>query len=293
MMENAFYYLFFFLLGASVGSFLNMAIYRYREGINFLGRSFCDHCKRILCYVELIPVFSFIILRGRSLCCRKKLDYTLPIVEVVTGITFAIIFYKISRYPDLPAQAGILISSTGMVFLYKYIFLVLFLLLATILIFTFFYDLKYYEIPFKPIFFGYVIWVLNTVIQIFYYGNEPIISLQKQIDFFLNTNVLYNFSFALFTLLMFLFLFLVTKGRGMGFGDVYTAPLLSLIAGFPKSIVFLFSAFLIGAFYGVITILIGKNSLKSRVPFGPFLILGLVIALILGDDIISFYISYL
>lgn len=85
--------------------------------------------------------------------------------------------------------------------------------------------------------------------------------------------------------LFFLFLYLVTRGRGMGFGDVKFALLMGYLAGFPKIIVAFYVAFLTGAVMGVILILGGKKKLKSKISFGPFLVLGLVVSLIWGDKL--------
>jgi len=289
---------FFFALGLLFGSFINMAIYRTRAKKAFTGRSFCDFCKKPLIYKDLIPLFSFIYYKRRSRCCKKKLDKTMPIVELVTALVFSIIYYLLSNI-----QISY-ISFAGVLLPFQLIYLLYALSISIILIFVFFYDIKYFEIPFKPIFIGYVLWIIFTVFKILAYKQNLITNISEgslgkyllqtnivndRTGFFITENILYAFYFAFFVFIFFIFLFLITKGRGMGFGDVYTAPLLALIAGFPAGVIFLFSAFLVGAFYGVITIILKINTVKSRVPFGPFLIIGLITSLLFGNFIVKFY----
>lgn len=83
-----------FLLGLCLGSFLNVVIYRLPKGEGFLGRSYCDNCKNKLSWFELIPLFSFIVLKGRCRRCRKNIDPTIPIVELFSALFFTAIFLK-------------------------------------------------------------------------------------------------------------------------------------------------------------------------------------------------------
>ncbi len=93
--------------------------------------------------------------------------------------------------------------------------------------------------------------------------------------------------------LLFFVLWLLTKGKGMGFGDVKLAFLLGLLLGYPRIVVALYSAFLTGATLGVILILKGKKSLKSKIAFGPFLIAGALIALFWSDTILLWWKEFL
>ncbi|MCM8787800.1 MAG: A24 family peptidase, partial [Candidatus Omnitrophica bacterium] len=89
--------------------------------------------------------------------------------------------------------------------------------------------------------------------------------------------------------LFFLSLVLLTRGKGMGMGDVKLSFLMGLILGFPKIMVAVFLAFLTGALLGITLVLAGKKKLKDKVAFGPFLITGLVVALIWGQIIWEVY----
>lgn len=81
-----------FILGASIGSFLNVLIDRLPNGEPITGRSHCDHCKKKLSWLDLFPICSFILLKGKSRCCHKKLSWQYPLVEMITGLSFLLIF---------------------------------------------------------------------------------------------------------------------------------------------------------------------------------------------------------
>lgn len=97
-----------FILGMCVGSFVNMAIYRIAKKEKILksknlkikneNRSYCDFCGRQLRWFDNIPVISWVIYRGKSRCCGKKLSLLYPIVELLTGILFVLNFYYLSTY---------------------------------------------------------------------------------------------------------------------------------------------------------------------------------------------------
>jgi prepilin signal peptidase PulO-like enzyme (type II secretory pathway) len=113
------------ILGLIVGSFLNCVIYRLEVGKSFLrGRSFCPDCKHELSWYDLIPVFSYIFLRGKCRYCGKKISIQYPIVEISTGLIFLLIF---SQFP-----------------ITNFIFLAI---IFSLLIITFVFDLKHFIIP--------------------------------------------------------------------------------------------------------------------------------------------------
>lgn len=265
-----------------------MAIYRTKHKQNFLGNSFCDYCKKPLKAIDLIPLFSFVLFKGKSRCCHKNLSIYMPVIELITGIVFLTLVNL--YFPSLYTY----FNRVNL----EFIFL---LVISPPLIFIFFYDLKYFEIPVLPVVFIYLSWILYKIFDfcLLNYSNQLIKTsspigdylvksgyFSQQVNYFyIDTG--YTLGFALFTFLFFLLLFIITKGRGMGFGDVYFAPSLALIAYYPLSPIFLASSFIVGAVFGVILILIKNKTLKTAVPFGPFLIIGLVIALTFGKMYIN------
>lgn len=87
---------FIFLIGLAVGSFLNVLSDRLPRGESVLwGRSHCDFCKKTLRWFELIPVFSFVMQRGRCVRCHKSLSVQYPLVEIITGLGFVYVYPRI------------------------------------------------------------------------------------------------------------------------------------------------------------------------------------------------------
>jgi len=253
------FYLIIFIFGACIGSFLNCLIYRLDSKQSFLkGRSFCPHCKHQLGFFDLIPILSFIIVKGKCRYCKKKISWQYPLVEIATGIVFLLILNYELRIMNYGFNLEIMLNS-------------LFLILnSCFLIVIFVYDLKHYIIPDKIIY--------------------PAII----------TALIFNFQFSIFNSSIlsglgaagFFFLFwLISRGRWMGFGDVKLGFFMGLFLSWPNILVALFSAFFIGAIIGIGLIALGKKTLKSQVPFAPFLVIGTFIALFFGKEIINWYMS--
>lgn len=240
-----------FILGCSIGSFLNVLIDRLPDGEDVVhGRSHCDHCKRTLSWYELIPLFSWMIQGGKSRCCHKSISVQYPLIELITGIGF-VMLYVSHTSPLLFLSSLILFCS----------FLVIFVV-----------DLKTELIPVPMLYAAGVGIVLRLYLTV------PFIQL---------------FSVVLFPALIgasfFYVLWFFSKGKAMGDGDIPLAFLIGLVTGYPNLIIAFYAAFLTGAMVGVILILGRIRKLKSHIPFGPFLILGMGIALLWSEPILHIW----
>ena len=244
-----------FLFGLIVGSFLNCVIYRLETGGSFLkGRSFCPHCKHKLALQDLIPVFSFLFLRGKCRYCGQKISPQYPLVEIATATLFL-----------LMAEAKPLSIETGFL-----------MVISCFLIVIFVYDLKHYIIPDK------VIYPAIAIALIFNF--QFLIS--KQFLIF-NSQILSAFGAAAF----FAAIVLVSRGKWMGIGDIKLAFLMGLILGWPNIFVALSLSFFIGAIIGIGLIIFGRKKMKSEVPLGPFLITGTFLVMFFGNEIMSWYLN--
>ena len=87
----------FFVFGLIIGSFLNVVIFRFNTHRTFGGRSGCMSCSHKLSWYELIPVFSFIGLRGRCKNCKINISYQYPLVEIITAFIFGILLETLSK----------------------------------------------------------------------------------------------------------------------------------------------------------------------------------------------------
>jgi len=251
-----------FVFGLSIGSFLNCVIYRlalpnffWKNLGGLKGRSYCPHCKHNLGWQDLIPILSFVILKGKCRYCQKPISLQYPLVELATGILFLlIVFYFFSDF----------------------LFSIFCLLISCFLIIIFVYDLKHYIIPDKIIYPAIAIaLIFNTFYSIFIINNSK----------FLIQSLLSALGAASF----FLIIVLVSRGRWMGIGDIKLAFFMGLFLSFPGILIALFSAFLVGAILGLWLVAFGKKTMKSEVPFGPFLVTGTFIALFFSQPLINWY----
>lgn len=280
----------FFIIGACVGSFINMAIYRTHYKLAFFGNSFCDKCKKRLGFRELIPILSFFINNGKCRTCGFKIPKSHVFIEATTGLVFATF-----SFIYLSIFGGLSFTSLNWFLYNAHIGFLYYLIIISCLFFIFIYDLKYFEVPYFPIIIIFLSFIIFTAISFVLYKQTVVGGLgeshlskylvqsgfvELQIGYF-KTQFLHTLLASFATGMFFLFLFLVTKGRGMGFGDVYTAPVLALVAGFPGSVAFIIFSFIFGAIYGIYAIIFLKAGRKTAVPFAPFMVIGLVFSLTL------------
>lgn len=249
-----------FVLGATIGSFLNVLIYRLNTGMSIVkGSSRCFSCNKKLSWFELIPVFSFIFQKGKCRSCHAKISKQYILVEVSTGVLF--VFASMSTFFNL-------LNFTNDTFFRFTIFATV----ASLLVVLFVYDLKHKILPSSILY--------SFVALSFFYGLFIYVTKERYlIDLFA------GFIVALPTFL----LWFVSKGRWIGFAD----SILFLGGGFLLGLalgvqVFLFS-FWTGALVAIILtkLLPGRFSLKSEIPFGPFIVVTILFFLFTQNDILG------
>src|SRR3989344_782100 len=271
-----FHYFIPFVSGLVIGSFLNCVIYRLEKEESFLkGRSYCPNCKHILNWQDLIPVVSFLWLKGQCRYCQKPISWQYPMVELATGLMFLLIFLA-SR--DLAQPDNFLLFNT--VYLW---------VLTSLLIVIFVYDLRHYIIPDSIVYPGIIIAVLYRLFGIWNFGNWDICLLAQ---FWCGGEFwVYDLGFSILPAFVLLAIILFSGGRWMGMGDFKLAILMGLILGWPNILFALFSAFSLCAIIGLGLIATKKKGLKSEIPFGPFLITGTFLALFWGQSAIDWYLG--
>ncbi len=243
----------FFLLGSAVGSFLNVVIYRLprRESIIF-PPSHCPSCGYKLSAKDLIPILSYILLKGKCRYCGAKISLRYPIVEFITAIFYALVFW-----------------------LYGFSFSTLkLLILFSMLLPIFFIDLEHMLIP--------------DVITIPGVGIGLIISLLERN---LVQGILGSLIFGGSLLLIYVIALLILKEEGMGQGDIKLGFMLGSFLGFRLSLLSIFLSYFIGGLFSLLIILIKDKDLRTAIPFGPFLIIGALISLFWGETLIKLYLS--
>jgi prepilin signal peptidase PulO-like enzyme (type II secretory pathway) len=206
--------------------------------------------------------------KGKSYCpkCRQILKW----YDLIPVLSFIILRSR-CRYckQKISWQYPWLEISTGIIFVLifnpqNFLFSIFYFLIFSFLIIIFVYDLKHYIIPDK------IIYPAIIIAGIFNFQLFSILS-------------------AILAALFFGLLVLITQGKGMGIGDIKLAFLMGLILGWPNILIALFLAFFLGAIIGIGLIVLNKKTLKSEVPFAPFLIISIFVALFWGEKIINWY----
>jgi prepilin signal peptidase PulO-like enzyme (type II secretory pathway) len=236
--------------GLIVGSFANVVILRQNTGERISsGRSRCFACGKKLEWYELVPIFSFLIQKGRCGGCKSGLSFQYPLVEAIFGIVYLLFFLRWSdRYGDI-SQFYIL----GFWYLIGFILIVLAV-----------YDAKHFILPDK---FTYSLILISVLGSIFF----------AKSDF-------YSIALSLVPAIFLALLWFISRGCWMGLGDAKLIAGGGIFLGWLGAISALLWAFWLGAAYGLILILFKHSAtLKSEIPFGPFLILGVFIAFFFPD----------
>jgi len=290
MLQQTLLYILTFISGLFFGSFLNLVSDRILKNEKILfGRSKCDHCNKPLKAQQLIPLVSFALQKGKCAMCGKKLSWYYPFSELLTGLAFAGSAY----------YAGVFeLLGTGSIV--SFVFLIL---IASAYIIIFLTDLKHQIIPNKVVYPAIILVVLFMIVNASVYLISTYSKLKSDPFgvYLLEAGYLHvqglhilkslgiTFLSALLIAGFFFLLVRITKGRGMGAGDIKLGLLIGLFNGFPQNIIAIFSGFLIGAIASLFLILFKVKSMKDTIPFGPFLIIGSIVALIWGYDLWSFY----
>lgn len=256
--------IFIFLIGAFIGSFLNVVIYRTESDESIIkGRSHCPYCGHVLRWYDLIPLLSFVFLKGKCRYCHHKISWQYPLVELLTGLIFLYVFLNFFAFN--------IKSIVSTVFLF---------IISSFLIIISVSDIKYYAVSDKILY--------PAILTGFSYFLYNVFFIFKSKSFFL-----YSLLSILLISLFFFFLYFFSKEKAMGFGDVEISLFLGFALGFPNILACFFLSFVIGGLVGIILIMIRKKSLTSKLPFAPFLTTAAFIALFWGERIIKIYLQFL
>jgi len=256
-----------FILGTIIGSFLNVVIYRYNSGTSPLtGRSQCFSCGKTLSWYELFPLFSFLAQKGRCRGCQVRLSWQYPIVELLSGLIFVAVYSL--RLSGLESSLLVGIFST--------------LLVIAV------YDLRHQIIP---------------------DGLAALFAILSLVKFFSEVSFSNAFHFPhVWTLIAgpmllfpFWFLWYISSGRWLGLGDGKLALGIGWFLGATLGGSAIMLAFWIGAAWALAIIAIQKFlsktknglSMKSEIPFGPFLILAVFVVYFTGVNFFDGSVTFL
>lgn len=247
------------MAGLAIGSFLNVVIDRLPEGKSLVAPpSHCPACSRQLSLRDNIPVVSYLWLRGRCRTCGARIPRRILWVEVASGIVFGLSFWYLGLSPGLA------------------IVLFYFCLLLVVAVI----DLERGLVSNWLVYPGIV---LALIISVF--------SSRLSSDSLIVPTIAWAAIGGGIGLGLFLFIALASRG-GMGWGDVKMAALMGVILGYPVVFVGIMLAVVSGGLVAIILLLTGVKGRKQTVPFGPFLALGTVAALLWGQAILNWYLAF-
>lgn len=244
------YSIFLFAAGLVLGSFIDVMATRTVQGKNFLlSRSQCEACLKSIWPIDLIPLLSYVILKGKCRFCKSKISPRLFFIELLTGVLFVATFLLTpTTLPALLVLLGIIVF-----------------LLAVLTA-----DILYGIIPDQ-----FLIALGFLSLLLFFIQGIPF------------GQLLIHFLAGISVFLFFLAIFLVTRGKGMGFGDVKFSFFIGFLLSFPLVIASFYIAFLTGAVVSLILILGKKKRFKgSTIPFGPFMVLGTIVSLLFETQVL-------
>jgi len=243
------------LFGLLVGSFLNVCIYRLPRGRSIVWpASACGSCGRELRWFENIPIVSWAMLGARCARCKASISAQYPIVEAVTGLLFVLIVWMTPVGPLLAAR----------------------LIFASALVVLFGIDLEHQILPNSITLPGIVVGFVFALVG-------PPGWLASLVGIVLGGGVLYGIAWGYYA---------VRREEGLGMGDVKMLAMIGAFLGWQAVLLTLVLASFSGAIVGMAMIAVQRGSMKYALPFGTFLAIGALVAMLAGQPIIDWYAGF-
>jgi leader peptidase (prepilin peptidase) / N-methyltransferase len=248
------------VLGLLVGSFLNVVIWRVPRGESVVSPpSACPGCGSPVRPRDNVPVLSWLLLRGRCRDCAEPISPRYPLVELATAAGFAVVAAFIGPSWELPAFLYLLAISIALALI----------------------DIDVHRLPNAIVLPAYGIGAVLLAVPSLVAGD---------------TGQLARLVAGMALLYGLYFLLAVAHPAGMGFGDVKLAGVLGMYLawiGWSELGVGAFLAFLVGGVFGIALMLVRRAGRKSRIPFGPFMLLGAWGGIFFGDELVRSYLDAL
>ncbi|MBT3485185.1 prepilin peptidase [Desulfobacula sp.] len=256
--HTSYFAVFIFIIGACIGSFLNVCIYRIPENNSIITPgSFCPACKKGIPFYCNIPVLSYLFLKGRCKFCHKPISIRYPIIEILAGMFAVVLFYKF----------GI-----GQVMVYWFIF-------TSVLITISFIDIDHQIIPDVISLPGILVFASS-----FYFLPEMTLK-NTLLGIVAGGGSLYAVAFLYY---------LLKKQEGMGGGDIKLLAMIGAAIGIKGVFFTIFAGSLLGTFFGLLIMIYTKIAdSKLKIPFGPFLSMGAILYIFFGEQLILWYLGIL
>jgi leader peptidase (prepilin peptidase)/N-methyltransferase len=245
----------FFVLGAIIGSFLNVCIYRIpRDASIVRPGSRCPACAAPILFYDNIPLISYMVLRGRCRKCGRTIPIRYPLVELITAALFVVFYKALGLSLELPVS----------------------LVFVSLLIVISFIDLDHLIIPDILSLGGLLLGVVFSFFRSSFAYTDSLGGVLVGAGLLFAIAKLYE---------------LIRKREGMGGGDIKLLGMIGAFCGIKGVIFSLVSGSLLGTLAGLPLMLIKGEGMKYALPFGPFLSLGALLYAIAGNDLIRLFFS--
>jgi leader peptidase (prepilin peptidase) / N-methyltransferase len=252
-----------FIVGAIVGSFLNVCISRIPKGESIiLPTSHCPNCRAMIPFYYNIPLFSYLFLRGRCVSCEERISFRYFAVELLMAALAMVLFY----------QFGL-----GLAFVVGFVFIAALIVIS-------FIDLDVRIVPDVISLPGIVIGVLFSVVGR-YLISDPLDIVPTPSGALLGVLVGGGFLLAVAWIYE-----RFTGVEGMGGGDIKLLAMIGAFLGWPSIPLTLFFSSLGGSIIGLSIMLAKGVDRRYALPFAPFLCLGAIVYLFFGREILDFYV---
>lgn len=235
-----------------VGSFLAALSSRLKKGEKIVfDRSKCDSCKRLLKWYELIPLLSFVWMKGKCRTCKQNIPPSFLLIEIFTAVVFFLLFIT------HPIEISVW-------------YLVKNLVIASLLIFIGYHDWKYQEIYEKSTILPGLLLFISVLVFSFEQSLSFLFAVIAGGGFFLTQYIL-------------------SRKQWVGRGDIGLGFLMGAILGWPAVYAAIVVSYVLGTLFLLPSILLKKKTMQSKISLGTFLCLGTLILMIWGETILQWY----
>lgn len=268
MLVSSLISVFIFIVGACVGSFLSVVIHRIRTnspGI-IAGKSQCPYCKKSLRRRDMIPILSYLWLRGQCFFCHRHIPATYPLLELMTGLVLLALYWKFmfiwGESIDVAAVDYRLL-----------LYFIWYALIGILGVAIFWYDLQTQQIPTLFLWGLLVIAFIGRLALFPLEGVELFLAVIVALVFFGGQHVL-------------------SKGKWLGSGDVYLGLSMALVLSWPLILLAISLSYIVGTLLCLPLLFSRKVKKGMSIAFGPFLIIGLFLTIFFGEQLVGFYQAY-
>jgi leader peptidase (prepilin peptidase) / N-methyltransferase len=253
-----FIYIIAFILGSLIGSFLNVCIYRIPRNLSIITPSSrCPGCNIPIRPYDNIPIISYIFLGGKCRECRANISFRYPLVELLNAALYALVLWKFGLGWHIPV----------------------YFIFCSALVVIIFIDLDFQIIPDRITLPGIVIGLIaGSFLLPDPFMRYDLLGFQSSIAGFLIGGGLF-------------YAVAVLSRGGMGGGDIKMMAMVGSLMGWKSVLMTTFFGSLTGALVGILLMIFKGKGRKTKIPFGPFLALGALIALFYGQEILTWYLT--